>query len=158
MPQTDSSYSRLLSILRESDLFQGITASEMDDLITHLRMIRTQKGFEIIRQGDSWDSFYVLISGRVSVKIKKGSKVLKLEELKKGDFFGEMALLTQLPRNATITSEEVSEMLVLKKTEFDNILMKNPVRAQKIRNAYEERKARNQKTNLASPATKGRAR
>lgn len=156
MSATETGNSRLLSILRESDLFQDITNAEMDELITHLRMIRTQKGFEIIRQGDSWDSFYILISGRVSVKIKKGSKTAKVEELGKGEFFGEMALLTQLPRNATITSEEVSEMMVLKKSEFDNILMKNPIRAQKIRNAYLERQARNKKAKPLSTMAKSR--
>jgi CRP-like cAMP-binding protein len=145
MAEFDSTFPRLLSILRESDLFQGLTPPEMDELITHLRMIRTQKGFEIIRQGDSWDSFYFIISGRVSVKVKKGSKTIKMDHLGKEEFFGEMALLTLQPRNATITSEEVSELLVLKKTEFDNILMKNPARAQKIRQAYSDRMARNKK-------------
>lgn len=154
MSEFDSSFPRLLSILRESDLFQGLTTPEMDNLITHLRMIRTQKGFEIIRQGDSWDSFYVIISGRVSVKIKKGAKIKKVDELQNGEFFGEMALLTQQPRNATITSEEISELLVLKKAEFDNILMKNPVRAQKIRQAYSDRVARNKKVQVTGAGAK----
>jgi len=146
MPESDSNVPRLLFFLQESDLFHELTVQEMDSLITHLRMIRTQKGFQIIRQGDSWDSFYLIISGRVSVKIKRGAKVKKIEELTKGEFFGEMALLTLQPRNATITSEEVSELMVLKKSEFDNILMKNPVRAQKIRQAYADRMAKNQKS------------
>lgn len=137
----ESETSRLLSILKESDLFQNLTPREMDGLITHLRMIRTQKGFQIIRQGDSWDSFYVIISGRVSVKVKRGSRVQKIGELGRGEFFGEMALLTRQPRNATITSEEVSELLVLRKAEFDNILMAHPSRAQTIRRAYLERQA-----------------
>jgi CRP-like cAMP-binding protein len=126
----------LLTALRGSDLFQDLTPAEMDELIIHLRMIRTQKGFEIIRQGDSWDSFYVILKGRVSVKIRKGSRTIRMGVLRKGEFFGEMALLTKQPRNATITSLEVSELLVLKKTEFDNLLMKHPTRGQKIRQAY----------------------
>lgn len=143
MAESDNDFPRLLSILKESDLFHDLTMREMDELITHLRMIRTQKGFEIIRQGDSWDSFYVVISGRVSVKVKKVSRITRVAELGKGEFFGETALLTLQPRNATITSEEISELLVLKKTEFDNILMKHPVRAQKIRQAYLDRLAIN---------------
>jgi CRP-like cAMP-binding protein len=151
MSEFDSTFPRLLSILRESELFQGLTTPEMDNLITHLRMIRTQKGFEIIRQGDSWDSFYVIISGRVSVKVKKGAKTNKIAELGKGEFFGEMALLVQQPRNATITSEDVSELLVLRKNEFDNILMKHPVRAQKIRSSYMERKSKLRRADLNTP-------
>ena len=143
-PAEKSNFS-LLSALRSSDLFQDLAASEMDQLLIHLRMIRTQKGFEIIRQGDSWDSFYVILSGRVSVKVRRGTKIIHKGELKKGEFFGEMALLAQQPRNATITSEEISELLVLRKAEFDNILMKNPGRAAKIRQAFLNRAAKNKK-------------
>lgn len=134
---------RLLSILQDSELFRELTPSEMDEILIHLRMIRTQKGFEIIRQGDSWDSFYLILSGRVSVKVRRGSKTLRRGDLGKGEFFGEMALLAEQPRNSTVTSEEVSELLVLRKAEFDNVLMKHPVRAQKVRRAYLERMARN---------------
>jgi len=145
MDHIDSPLPRLLSILKESDLFADLTPAEMSEVIILLRMIRTQKGFEIIRQGDSWDSFYVIISGRVSVKVKKGSKLVKIAELGKGEFFGEMALLVNQPRTATITSEETSELLVLKKPEFDSILMKHAERARKIRTAFAERMARNKK-------------
>jgi len=145
MPVADMSLPRLLTILKGSDLFQDLTPSEMDELLIHMRMIRTQKGFEIIRQGDSWDSFYVILSGKVSVKMKKGRKTLSLGRLGRGEFFGEMALLTQQPRNATITSEEVSELMVLKKAEFDSILMKNPTRAQKVRKTYLDRQAPHKK-------------
>ena len=145
MDKLDTPLPRLLSILKESDLFSDLTPAEMGEVIILLRMIRTQKGFEIIRQGDSWDSFYVIISGRVSVKVKKGGKLVKIAELGKGEFFGEMALLVNQPRTATITSEETSELLVLKKPEFDNILMKHAERARKIRTAFAERMAKNKK-------------
>lgn len=151
MPDSDMSVPRLLSILRGSDLFQDLTTRELDELITHLRMIRTHKGFEIIRQGDSWDSFYVIIAGRVSVKVQKGAKTAKIAELGAGEFFGEMALLVQQPRNATITSEENSELLVLRKTEFDNIIMKHPARAQRIRESFMERKARLRRADMNTP-------
>ena len=144
MPGSESSHS-LLNLLKSSELFQDLTAPEMDELLIHLRTIRTQKGFQIIRQGDSWDSFYVILSGRVSVKMRKGSKTIKIGDLRKDDFFGEMALIAQQPRNATVTSEEISELLVLRKAEFDNLLMKHPGRAQKIRRAYLDRAARNKK-------------
>jgi len=145
VPTAEKNDPSLLATLRSSDLFQGLTDAEMDMLLIHLRMIRTQKGFQIIRQGDSWDSFYLILSGRVSVKVRRGSKTIRMGKLGKGEFFGEMALLTLQPRNATVTSEEVSELLVLKKAEFDNLLMKNPVRAQKIRGAYLARLAKHKR-------------
>ena len=160
MTKSDAPLPRLLDILRGCDLFLDLTAPELDKILTNLRMIRTQKGFEIIRQGDSWDSFYIIISGRVSVKVKKNGRTNKVAELGKNEFFGEMALLVNQPRNATITSEEVSELLVLRKAEFDNILMKHPVRAQKVRGAFMERKSKLRRENLnpdwKAPSSKGR--
>jgi CRP-like cAMP-binding protein len=149
MPAADLPLPRLLSLLRESDLFQDLSGSEMDQILINLRMIRTQKGFEIIRQGDSWDSFYVILSGKVSIKFRKGSRVIQAGKLGKGEFFGEIALLAEQPRTATVTSEEISELLVLKKSEFDTVLMRNPVRAEKIRRAYMERTSTNKKKALA---------
>jgi CRP-like cAMP-binding protein len=143
MSETPAAPSRLLALLRACDLFQDLADAEMDALLIHMRMIRTQKGFQIIRQGDSWDSFYVILSGRVSVKAQKGSRTLRMGNLGKGEFFGEMALLTRQPRNATVTSLEVSELMVLRKREFDELLMKHPARAQKIRRAFLERASRN---------------
>lgn len=150
MTKNDPSYSRLLSIIRGSDLFQNLTPKELDDLLIYLRMIRTQKGYEIIRQGDSWESFYVIISGRVSVWIKKGQKSEKVAEMGKGGFFGEMALLSKKVRNATIVSEVVSELMVLNKREFESILMANPKRAEKILAAYAIRKTMLKKKKLVA--------
>ena len=80
--------------------------------------------------------------------IKKGQKTEKVAEIGKGGFFGEMALLAKKVRNASIVSEEVSELLVLNKREFENILMAHPARAEKILAAYSARKAELRKKKL----------
>ena len=86
---------------------------------------------------------YLIASGKVSVHVKKGFRSVKVAELKRDDFFGEMALISNEPRSATITAEEVSELFVLQKSDFDKILMKNPAIAQELRQAFFERKAKN---------------
>jgi len=117
--------------------------NELDELIGHLRMIRVQKGYEIIKQGDPGDAFYLIASGKVSVWIKKGFKRSKVAELVSDDFFGEMALISNEPRSATIVAEDVTELFILQKYDFDKILMKNPAIAQELKKAYHERKERN---------------
>jgi CRP-like cAMP-binding protein len=77
------------------------------------------------------------------VTVKKGNKTVKAAELGKGDFFGEMALISNEPRSATVTAIEVTELFVLQKNEFDQILMKNPAISQEMRQAFYERKAKN---------------
>jgi len=55
-------------------------------------------------------------------------------------FFGEMALMSNEPRNATIVAEEVSELFVLQRYDFEKILLKNPVIATELKKAFLERK------------------
>lgn len=143
MADHDSIFGRLRSVLQNTYFFQSLKMMELDELIGHLRMIRVQPGYQIIKQGDPGDSFYLIASGKVSVQVKKGFRSVKVAELKKDDFFGEMALISNEPRSATITAEEVTELFVLQKADFDKILMKNPAIAQELRQAFFERKAKN---------------
>ncbi len=106
-------------------------------------MIRVQKGYEIIKQGDPGDAFYLIASGKVSVWMKKGFKKVKVADLLQDDFFGEMALISNEPRNATIVAEDVTELFILQRYDFDKILMKNPVIAQELKKSYFERKQKN---------------
>lgn len=143
MTDTSSVFSRLRSVLQRTYFFQALKLSELDELIGHLRMIRVQKDYEIIRQGEPGDAFYLIASGRVSVWVKKGFKKVKVAVLGPDEFFGEMALLSNEPRSATVVAEDVTELFVLQRYDFEKILMKNPAIAQEIRKAFYERKAKN---------------
>jgi len=143
MTDTASVFSRLRHVLQNTYFFQSLKMNELDELIGHLRMIRVQKGYEIIKQGDPGDAFYLIASGKVSVWLKKGFKRGKVAELLADDFFGEMALISNEPRSATIIAEDVTELFILQKYDFDKILMKNPAIAQELKRAYQERKAKN---------------
>ena len=116
--------------------------SELDELIGHLRMIRVQKGYEIIKQGDPGDAFYLIASGKVSVWKKKTLGKTKVADLGEDQFFGEMALMSNDPRNATIVAEEVTELFVLQRYDFEKILLKNPVIATELKKAFFERKTK----------------
>jgi CRP/FNR family cyclic AMP-dependent transcriptional regulator len=144
MTESHSIFSQLRNVLRETYFFQSLKVHELDELIGGLRMIRVQKDYEIIRQGEGGDAFYLVASGKVSVWVKKGfHDMKKVAELSKDDFFGEMALISNDPRSATVKAEEVTELFVLQRQDFDRILMKNPVIAQEIRKAFVERKHKN---------------
>ena len=143
MTDTASVFSRLRHVLQNTYFFQSLKMNELDELIGHLRMIRVQKGYEIIKQGDPGDAFYLIASGKVSVWMKKGFKRSNVAELVSDDFFGEMALISNEPRSATIVAEDVTELFILQKYDFDKILMKNPAIAQELKKAYHERKEQN---------------
>ncbi len=142
MSETNSIFSRLRTVLQNTYFFQSLKMSELDELIGHLRMIRVQKGYEIIKQGDPGDAFYLIASGKVSVWKKKTLGKTKVADLGEDQFFGEMALMSNDPRNATIVAEEVTELFVLQRYDFEKILLKNPVIATELKKAFFERKTK----------------
>ena len=85
-------------------------------------------------RGEAGLGFYVIVSGQATVK-RKGKPVAKL---RRGDFFGEMALLDDQPRSADVIAEEPTKCLVLLRWNFWSIVSKN----RKIARALLEEMAR----------------
>lgn len=135
--------SRLSQILHKTYFFQSLKMYELDELVGHMRHQKALKGVAIIKQGDPGLSFYLIASGRVSVWIKKAFTKTKVAELFPDQFFGEMALISNEPRSATIVAEADTELFVLSRIDFEKILMKNPAVAQELRKAFLERKQMN---------------
>jgi CRP-like cAMP-binding protein len=89
---------------------------------------RTYKaGSVIVRQGDTSMSFYVIISGLVRVEQElAGDARLTLREFGPGAFFGEMGLIDDMPRSATVVAVEPTECALLAKWDFGNELREDP--------------------------------
>ena len=140
---TSDIFAHLRRVLQQAYFLQNLNPNELDQLVINLRAIRVFKGYEIIRQGDPGDAFYLIASGKVSVWMQKGSERVLKAELRADDYFGEMALISNEPRNATVVAERMTELFKLEKYNFEKILMKNPAVSQKLRKAYEARAAMN---------------
>jgi CRP-like cAMP-binding protein len=136
---TSAIFSHLRRVLQQAYFLQSMSPKELDKLISCLRAIRVFKDFEIIRQGDPGDAFYLIASGRVSVWVNKGSQRVRVAGLRSDEYFAEMALISNAPRNATVVAEMLTELFILEKYNFDNLLMKNPAIADKLKKAYEQR-------------------
>ncbi len=100
--------------LSGAELFAPIAQPALEQLAWHLDTASVGAGVEIILQGDAGDLFYLITQGRVSVD-KKGVRVA---ELGTGDTFGEIALLRDIPRTATVTSLEPTRLLTLDREAF----------------------------------------
>jgi len=89
--------------------------------ITHLHYA---KGEVIFRKGDVGDYLYTIVDGRVEILKEKDGKKEQVATLGKGEFFGEMALLRQKKRTATVRCLEDTELIAIRKHDF-NILVTN---------------------------------
>ncbi|HDQ26198.1 MAG TPA: cyclic nucleotide-binding domain-containing protein [bacterium] len=138
-------FSRLREALKKVDFFYSLSMGYLDELIRALKKRKAAKGEELIKQGEIGDKFYLISTGEVSVYVKKGGfgSPKKVATLGPGDFFGEMALITDLPRAATVIAEEPSEFFVLYKRDFKKILMSNPKIAAIINDVLSKRRASN---------------
>jgi CRP-like cAMP-binding protein/ATP/ADP translocase len=89
-------------LLRHVSLFQGMTSRDLSVIAQRLHKLSVLKGAVIIQEGDMGDSLMIVDGGRAGV-YRNGQL---LGEVKRGDCFGEMAILTQGARTATIRAEE----------------------------------------------------
>merc|ERR1719272_2632016 len=94
-----------------------LPADQHPILASAMQKVTFGGGESLMKQGDSGDEFFVIVSGTVAV-IVDGNKVASL---KSGDYLGENALLAMEPRNATITTENAVEVLKLSRTRFQDM-------------------------------------
>jgi putative ABC transport system ATP-binding protein len=96
-----------------------LTAGTLTNIAEEMAKERHTTGTVIIRQGDEGDKFYLIKSGLVDVIVNQGQPdEQKVATLGKGQFFGETALLTGAPRNATVIAQLDSEFYTLDKPHF----------------------------------------
>ena len=117
----------LLNLLAQVDFLGGLNDQELRDVALRLKPALFSRGETIIRQGDHGETFFIIKSGIVRVTATNPYGDVFLEkELKEGNFFGEISVLTGEPRTASINAVSDAELLVLDKGDFEPILKKYP--------------------------------
>ena len=86
----------------------------------------------VLREGDQGDSLYVVLTGELEVTKRQGSQDILLALYKPGQFFGEMALLEQAPRSASVRTLQESRLLVISQAAFQTLLSCSPSAPLKI--------------------------
>lgn len=105
---------------RRLPVFVGLPASRLDHALRRLRPVTFAPGESIVRQGEPADRFYIISSGRVAVTIAEspGGPDRHVRDLGPDEVFGEIGLLTQAPRTATVTAIDEVVCLALPGPEF----------------------------------------
>ena len=109
---------RICEFLRPIDLFKALTPRQLTDVAEHMTKRHFAAGETIIREGEPGEEFFLISDGEVEV-IRADHEIARMRP---GDFFGEVALISGEPRNATIVAEGEVDTYVLGKTDFQTAL------------------------------------
>jgi len=112
----------ICEFLKGYPLFADLTPNTLTEVADQMMIHEAEPGQVVIRQGDAGDLFYLIRSGSVDVLISEDGEDKKVAMLKEGQYFGEAALITDEPRNATIVAHEKSIFYALGKQEFRAVL------------------------------------
>lgn len=103
--------------------FPGISQLEIDELVMRSEIKHYPASIVLCQEGNSESKFYILLEGSVDVtKNINKSQNRKLKVLQAGDFFGEMAIIHNAPRAATVTTASPVAVLEIDKENFDRVI------------------------------------
>ncbi len=118
----------IISFLATVDSFKGLNTSALKDIAKSMSLVFVESGETLIKQWESDPTLYVLYNGRLRVYIQKDSKSesVNVAEISVGQIVGEIALLTNMPRTATVRAVRDSLALKLDQSHFHDIEKKHP--------------------------------
>src|SRR5690606_7477352 len=121
----------------------GLTAEDLAPVVDGAEVIRVPAGKAVLEEGDEGDDVFVIRSGSMVVEKNIGGKPIFLRYLPAGSYFGEMAVLSGAPRNATVKAAVGSEVIKLTGAGFKAMLAARPQVREATETAVAERAAMN---------------
>lgn len=126
-----------IELIRKVPLFSQCTKKELAEVAHIADEIDLPAGKELMREGERGREFFVLLDGSADVRRKQR----KVAEMKAGDFFGEIALVSDAPRTATVTTSGPARALVVVDRDFRTLLRHSPGIQLKVLQALADRLA-----------------
>ena len=115
-----------LDLLQASPLFRPLPGPVVEELAAKLVVVTTSVGEQVIREGDAGDRFYLVGSGEVEVS----SAGRPVATLRPGEYFGEIALLRDVPRTATVQAKSDARLYALERDAFLSAVTGHPESAE----------------------------
>lgn len=125
----------ILNILRKIPLFSGLDEALHKEIIQHVVLMYYPQNYLIFKEGDEGDALHIVKKGRVNIfhpPKEEGEEPEIIAEIGENGFFGEMALVSEVPRNASAQTTAESEIFILSKQDFKKLLETNSTLAEQI--------------------------
>lgn len=107
--------------LAATPLFAGMPSDALQALVENLQLVSLEPGQPLFREGDPGDALYVIVEGEVSVQ-NEGPPRVEMSRLGPGAFLGEVALMTDQPRSATVVCLQDAELLRIDRHTLSRVL------------------------------------
>ncbi len=116
----------ITEVTRQSDIFQGLSDGELSQLAQICKMVSYPAGETICKEGECGSEIFVLAEGKASVFAQKtGKKRSKIGTIHKGEIFGEMSIIEDLPRVADLITDVDSKLVMIDRFELENLMNRN---------------------------------
>lgn len=113
-------------LLKDLPLFKKVDLAKLKLLAFTSERLTYEENEIVFNEGDEGDAAYIILDGTAVVSIAQGSKSLELDRIKRGGFVGDISLLCDVPRTATITAKDALTTLQIKKDTFFNLIAEFP--------------------------------
>ncbi len=108
-------------VLRRIAILAGLTDEQLKSLVQFVEVIKVRRWTVVVRQGEREDALYLILDGKVCVRLSVWGKETVLATLEAGDFFGDLALLDRGPRSASVVADTDSTLLRISGSAFDQL-------------------------------------
>ncbi|MEM3154890.1 MAG: cyclic nucleotide-binding domain-containing protein [Candidatus Woesearchaeota archaeon] len=122
---------KLQNEINKTTIFKPLTASEMKTVSRHLQIRKFKKGERIFFEGDTGSALFIVLKGSVQIS-KTGRKKTIFAELGNGAFFGELALVHDVPRTASAVASEDTLLVCLFRHDYEQIIRHYPLLGNKL--------------------------
>lgn len=112
--------------LRQVALFQGVPGDDLRRIAHRMREHAFAAGKVVFREGEPGDRLFLVLTGQMHVYVERAGATITYARLHAGECFGEMALLDEAPRSATVQADAPSRCLTLAKEDFLALLASHP--------------------------------
>jgi CRP/FNR family transcriptional regulator, cyclic AMP receptor protein len=129
------SHDRKMEALRRAPLFEGLSRGELIQLARVTEDLEVPAGRVLCREGEIGHEFFVIVDGEV--EITRQSE--RVSTAGSGDFFGEIAVIEEIPRMATVTATTPLRFFVLRRQDFHKVLETSPTVERKVLRALARR-------------------